>query len=208
MKYCHIIWDFDGTLFDSYPALASAFQQALRMQGIAEPLDEILTQMKQSMGQAHRFYREKYQLEPDFFARYEALRIPAEEEGTRPFPGIVRLCKNIVSAGGRNYLFTHRGKTTEYFMEKYDLMSSFSELITSQEGFPRKPDPTGILHLMQAHHFPANSAVMIGDRDLDLLAGKNAGIAACYFAENDHHTDYADWQVSSAAELRDFLFDQ
>ena len=36
MKYRHLIWDFDGTLFDTYPRICRAYQKALADAGIAE----------------------------------------------------------------------------------------------------------------------------------------------------------------------------
>lgn len=44
---------------------------------------------------------------------------------------------------------------------------------------------------------------MIGDRELDLLAGKNAGISACYFLQDDNlDTDVADYVVRYIKELK------
>ncbi|MDW2886482.1 hypothetical protein [Exiguobacterium artemiae] len=31
--YRHVIWDFDGTLFDTYPVMATVLQEMLRGQG-------------------------------------------------------------------------------------------------------------------------------------------------------------------------------
>ncbi|HWT26865.1 MAG TPA: HAD hydrolase-like protein [Mobilitalea sp.] len=39
--YKHIIWDFDGTLFDTYPAMGSVFKEMLKEIEIVEDLDEI-----------------------------------------------------------------------------------------------------------------------------------------------------------------------
>ena len=35
MKYTEFFWDFDGTLFDSYPAMARGFHRALTELGIS-----------------------------------------------------------------------------------------------------------------------------------------------------------------------------
>ncbi|HAX98844.1 MAG TPA: phosphoglycolate phosphatase, partial [Candidatus Atribacteria bacterium] len=42
MKYTEYIWDFDGTLFDTYPVMVKAFQRALRELGIEEKPDTLL----------------------------------------------------------------------------------------------------------------------------------------------------------------------
>jgi len=46
--YKHIIWDFDGTLFDTYPVMGSIFKKMLEEERIVESLDEILKHMKES----------------------------------------------------------------------------------------------------------------------------------------------------------------
>ena len=33
MRYRHIIWDFDGTLFDTYPVMARAFTETMNEAG-------------------------------------------------------------------------------------------------------------------------------------------------------------------------------
>ena len=45
----HVIWDFDGTLFDTYPVMAKIFKELLEKEGIEEPLDEIKQHMQVSM---------------------------------------------------------------------------------------------------------------------------------------------------------------
>lgn len=45
----------------------------------------------------------------------------------------------------------------------------------------RKPDPTALRHLMQTHGMNQNACLMICDRDIDLMAGRNAGIHTCLF---------------------------
>lgn len=40
----NILWDFDGTIFDTYPTIVKAFKELLTDQTISE--DDILKQMK------------------------------------------------------------------------------------------------------------------------------------------------------------------
>ncbi len=205
MRFRHIIWDFDGTLFDSYPALATAFQLALEERGISVPIGEILPLMKISMTHARGYYKERYGLDDAFFARYEELRTGAEERDTRPFDGAVELCRAVCAQGGANYLFTHRGDSTGYFMEKFGLTELFSELVTSRQGFSRKPSPEAILYLMEKYGFRPEEAVMLGDREIDMRAAKNAGISACFFAEPGGEPTPWDCRVSGIPDLYEAL---
>lgn len=97
MKYEHIIWDFDGTLFNTYPAMAAAFSRTLSEYGIDESVRAIKSYMKVSAGYAKQHYKKLYSLEDSFFERYEILQRNYEIENAEPFDGIY---KN----GGKNYL--------------------------------------------------------------------------------------------------------
>ena len=180
MRYPHVIWDFDGTLVDTYPAMAEAARRTLLLCGIHEPADEIMAQMKISITHALQYYGTKYPLSKGFVAEYEATRKELEREWSRPFPGVAVLCKRIVAAGGSNYICTHRGESLWPMMECCGLSGYFADATISADKFPRKPDPAAVLHLLAKHAIAPERAIMVGDREIDILAGKNAGIAACF----------------------------
>jgi len=46
---------------------------------------------------------------------------------------------------------------------------------------------------------------MIGDRDLDILAARNAGIHSCYYADGGKPSAIAEYSVSSHGELYKIL---
>lgn len=201
MKYKHIIWDFDGTLFDTYPAMAEAFSRMLSEYGINEPAKAIKSYMKISAGYAKRHYKKLYSLEDGFFERYAILQRKYEIENAKPFDGVVELCHNICKCGGRNYLFTHRGESAQYFIDKFELTEYFTELVTSKYNFPRKPSPEAIQYLISKYGISQKEALMIGDRDLDILSAKNAGIRSCYIMDGEKPLETADVNVDCTTDL-------
>lgn len=205
MRFKHIIWDYDGTLFNSYPVMSAAFNDALIERSIVEPMDTIISFMKTSMGDTVKHYKEKHRLDDAFFERFRILNTQAEKENTKPFDGIVELCNTICKCGGKNYLLTHRGESALYFMEKFNIITNFTELITSKQNFPRKPSPEAILYLMNKYGFSHDESIMIGDRDLDILSAKNAGIHTCYFIDGNEISDIAEYNITSFSELYNIL---
>jgi HAD superfamily hydrolase (TIGR01509 family) len=157
------------------------------------------------MGHAAQYYNERYPLGEDFWARFRELRKTAELERTKPFDGIIELCHEIKRAGGSNYLLTHRGESAKYFLEKYGMLSDFDDFITADQKFPRKPSPDAILYLMEKHGFAPDNALMVGDRGIDILAGKNAGIHTCYFMGGGEPFGGAEYSIESFAELSAIL---
>ena len=56
----NVIWDFDGTLFNSYPYLAGALKDALAMHGIEEDLNAIIEKFMDCERAALEFFGAKY----------------------------------------------------------------------------------------------------------------------------------------------------
>ncbi|QTM98219.1 HAD-IA family hydrolase [Sediminibacillus dalangtanensis] len=199
--YKHIIWDFDGTLFDTYPVMAKIFQELLQERGREEPVENIVKQLKVSMSAALNYYEKKYQIDEEFKASYQARRREVEADSSKPFAGITEVCKYIHSTDRKNYLYTHRGESSIRLLEKFGLDGYFSDFITSQNGFERKPSPAAIRHLIKKHGIVPTEAIMIGDRDLDLIAAKNAGISACYYTELEDTNPHAEYIIKDFQQL-------
>ncbi|MCR8849355.1 HAD-IA family hydrolase [Rossellomorea sp. SC111] len=199
--YKHIIWDFDGTLFDTYPVMAGSFKETLEINGIDEPLEDIMKKMKVSVTYALNHYGEKYGIGDEFITAYNTRRKEVEFDLSKPFEGIAEICKFIHETGRKNYLYTHRGESAITMLENYGLKDYFTDFITSEHGFERKPSPNAIQHLIRTHNIEHSEAIMIGDRDLDLESGKNAGISSCYFTDERVENPHADYVVTSAEEL-------
>lgn len=202
--YTHIIWDFDGTLFDTYPVMAGVLRDMLEEIGIHEPLEAILRNMKVSITYAMKVYGDKYGITASFLQDVNQRSREAELKRCKPYEGINELCKYIASTGRFNYLYTHRGETAIRFLKKYELYGYFRDFITSQQGFPRKPDPEALNYLARKYDMKREETLMIGDRDLDIMAAVNAGIKSCYFKELDTDIN-ADHTIVSFGELYDIL---
>lgn len=70
-----------------------------------------------------------------------------------------------------------------------------------------KPSPDGILKLLSHWQAAAAEAVMVGDSQFDLMAGRNAGTATAYFDQSGEFPwgEYADVQVQNLGALVDLV---
>lgn len=202
--YRHIIWDFDGTLFDTYPVMGKVLQEMLSELGIDEPLAIILKYMKVSMTHAIQHYIDQYQVTEAFLKEYKRRSNEAELSVSRPFDGIAELLSYIQASGRYNYLYTHRGESALQLLDKFGLKNYFRDFITSKQGFARKPCPDAITYLIDTHRMKHEEAIMIGDRDLDIQAAVNAGIRTCYFREYGESVK-ADYEITSFPQLSDII---
>lgn len=205
--YKHIIWDFDGTLFDTYAVMAKAAQLTLQEYGWDEPLEDIIRLMKISMPHAFNYFSQKYPTDEAFIESYENRRRRMELKECKPYPGVVEICKYIHETGRYNYINTHRGISTYQFLKDYHLEEYFRESVTSQNGLERKPSPQAIEYLMEKYKIKPEEAIMIGDRELDILAGKNAGISACFFDDQGGKCPVADCNIKDIQQLYKIIDD-
>ena len=194
MRYTHFFWDFDGTLYDTYGRITRALVKGLKDMGIETDFDTAFLRVKRSLGDAFRMYLAEHpevNIAPEDAMAY--YRRHSETEGLdsiRPYPGCEEVLRAVVEKGGKNYLYTHRGQSGIDALERDDLAKYFTDFVTSQDGFPAKPAPDALNYLCEKHGLDKDKCIMVGDRDIDLDAGKNAGMAGALTDENHLYDDY------------------
>jgi phosphoglycolate phosphatase-like HAD superfamily hydrolase len=202
----NIIWDVDGTLFDTYPAISRAFRAALHEFGEDASLERITALARDSLGHCTTTLVEEYRLDE---ARFEAA-VDRHYESTKPedqppFPGAKEVCEHICQVGGQNVIVTHRGpQGTAELLSASGLSGLFSGCITRADAYPRKPDPASFNAIIERHGLTRAATMSIGDRDIDVLAGKAAGIVTCFFGQATAGVD-ADLAITDFGELADLL---
>ena len=176
----HFIWDFDGTLMDTYPNIIRYLRLALQECGCDAPDDEILEKMMETIPFAIRFYSDQFNI-PDLRERY---REKYKQESTDPvavFPYIPEVLRAIRTMGGHNYIFTNRGDSIYPMLEKAGILDEFEEIVTAASpNFVVKPAPDVILYLMEKYGGTTEDTVMVGDRGCDLDSGYRAGCKTCH----------------------------
>lgn len=199
----HLFWDFDGTLYDSYPQITHAFVQtldALGQRGLFSET-ELLAALKVSVYYAACQCAQRAGLEPsnvmDVFHRYHA-----QEAAFPPYEGLESCLRTLHAAGIRHYLYTHRDWRAVAQLKQDGLWPLFTDSVTRQDGFADKPAPDALLALMARNNALPNECAMVGDRDIDILAGHNAGMRGVLFDPGGFYPKLkAEWRVSSMAEL-------
>lgn len=206
IRYTDVLWDFDGTLFNTYPGMVNAFRLALLDSGVEADPKEILEFMKVSARDAAKHYSEMYQLREDFMEKFQAYDRNVKPESAIPFNYAKEICESIVSAGGRNFIVTHRGGTTQKFLKYQDMLDLFTEIVTKHNGFKRKPHPEAFLYLIEKYHINKDKALIVGDREYEILAAKEAGVRSCLYDTNNIVSNVVpDYNISSLKELENII---
>ncbi len=178
MKYTSYIWDFDGTLLDTYPHIASAFEAIMDRDNIKYEHEDVLRALYVNFGVC----RDKYGLTKEQYADVMALeRSFAHKPCPTPYSGTAAVLRAICEAGGRNFLYTHRNSLAWTYLRVWGLDKYFAGGVDSTMNFPHKPAPDGIEYICRAFSLDKEQTVMIGDRGIDVASGVNAGCVGCLF---------------------------
>lgn len=166
------LWDLDGTLLDSYPVILNSLKTVLKAQNM--PISETLGE--EILRSSVRAYLGTDELFSLYYAENER-----HQSDVKAMPGALETLKALSERGDKHFVYTHRGGSAFTVLEQNGLLPFFTEVLTAESGFPRKPDPTALLFLMEKHGFSADEACYVGDRALDIEAAKNAGIPAILY---------------------------
>lgn len=203
----HAIWDFDGTLLDSYPAMVRAFVAGAADYGIAIPPARALTLMKENLRYCCEIIsRETGVAVEDLIAAFRRHEQTELAQGLPPVEGIPEALAGLHQRGVRHYVATHRDLQCRELLAKAGLDRYFTGYVTAEDALPRKPAPDMLLRLMDRHSLDPASCVMIGDRPLDTEAGMAAGILSVLLdMEGRFPGAKCDIRIASAADLLAFI---
>ena len=210
MKYQHFFWDFDGTLYDTYGRITRAAANALREIGVSLTAEEVYPVAKRSLFVVCAKWAEPLGCSYDqFLDIYHRFSEQEGAESVRPFPGALEVLRAVVSRGGKNYLYTHRSGSVFRWLAYDGITDLFTETITTLDGFPSKPAPDALNYLVSKHSLNLQECVMVGDRDIDLDAAKNAHMPCALFDPEDFYPDYdTPWRFHTMEELKKALIEQ
>lgn len=80
--------------------------------------------------------------------------------------------------GIQNFVFTHKSDNAFQVLTDLGIIQHFTEILTSDSGFARKPSPEALLYLIDKYQLDKGTTYYIGDRLLDAEAAIHAGISS------------------------------
>ncbi len=175
-----LIFDLDGTLIDSKRDIANAVHWTLRELGLPQiPDEEIYTYVGngvrplilKSVGEHAEDFKKALKVFKDYYQIHLL-------DHTTPFEGVRELLAHFHAK--KKAVFTNKPQYfTDPILKGLRLDHYFEAVIGSDAGFPKKPDPAVIHHLLKQFDCPPGQAMLIGDSKVDIETGKNAGILTC-----------------------------
>ncbi|MBR0295154.1 MAG: HAD family hydrolase [Bacilli bacterium] len=207
-KYKLYLFDFDGTLFNTYPALCMVYKMAFKAFGVEVSDEEVRTFSREPIPDSYqrkgldmKYFWDFVKVINYYLNGEESVNLTEVFEDTVKFHDYVK--KNNIQIG----IVTSNNipHVKDIYKAKGIDCSHFAVFVGNQEAQTPKPDPLPILTALKMVNYDGDlmDVVYIGDSPNDALAAKNAKIDAYLL---DRHNEYADQPYKIIHSLLD-LFD-
>ena len=181
-----VIFDLDGTLIDSRLDLIHSVNAMLRHFHRPElPGDVVasyvgdgapmLVRRALADPEDEKFLKEAL----DFFLAYYREH---KLDYTKAYPGIPELLEQIGSNGAQRKMAVLSNKPvnpSRAIIEALGLAGFFVQVYGGNSFETKKPDPLGVKTLLRETGTSPDHAMIVGDSSIDVLTGRNSGIATC-----------------------------
>jgi phosphoglycolate phosphatase len=178
-----LVFDLDGTLVDSQRDLAESANQMLASYG-APPL--AVGAVAGMVGNGARILVERAlsaaglnSAEPGALARFLDIYDRELLVHTRPYPGIVPALEAASRLAPVAVLTNKPENPTKRLLDAFGLSPLVRWVIGGDSGYPRKPDPAGLLSLVSAAGVALDATLLVGDSMVDVETGRRAGVRVC-----------------------------
>lgn len=204
LRWNTILFDLDGTLIDTIADLADATEVVLHELGRGDGTDAPIysfDQYRLFVGNGARKLVERAMGEGSAeqeidaaFARFLEIYDRNFCIKTAPYDGIYALLDELTKRGYKLGIVTNKPETqarklAELLFDKYPFACVYGGAV---EGRPHKPDPQVVRLALQDLNATAEETLFVGDSDVDIHTGHNAGMVAAGVT----------WGFRGEAELR------
>ena len=191
MQKTAFIWDLDGTLLDSYEAILSGIEETYAQFSIPydkEQVREFI--LKFSVQDLLEQVAEERKLDVEVLNQVRAQSLAEKNAQVVLMPGAREMLGWADETGIQQFVYTHKGDNAFAILRDLGLESYFTEILTSQSGFARKPSPEAAIYLLDKYQLNPDNTYYIGDRTLDVEFAQNSGIQSLNFLESTYEGNH------------------
>lgn len=170
-----VLFDWDGTLLDSYASDARSYLAMFRALGIPWSLDDL-----------------KLHYSPNWLRVYEAANLPRDKwdeayrlwhqanDSERPslLPGVRQVIEFLLPRFDLGIVTSGTRERVRRQLDEFQLASAFSVCVFAEDAPRRKPDPAPLQLALQRMGVEPRDSVYVGDTPEDVLMSRSAGVRA------------------------------
>jgi phosphoglycolate phosphatase len=212
MKFSHFCFDLDGTIVNSFPTIYKCTlktlnsldivtipEEKLFYNMIGHHFSDIFTELKINVTDIEGFIN----LYKTFYFDYM--------EHSVLYPGIANTLAALKKEGMKISLLTTKAQDqADKIIDHFSLRSFFDSVYGRRSGLQIKPHPEPLLKICEELNAAPSETLMVGDSELDIRCGKNAGAKTCavsygYRTMEILQNEYPDFLIDNFEDLRSVL---
>ncbi|MGN0908125.1 MAG: HAD family hydrolase [Succinivibrio sp.] len=186
MRFDTVLFDLDGTLFDTAPDIYAACNRTLEEFGYAKASEELLgpglpygMRAMLRLALPQRDWPKAERGSP-MYREFDRLYTQNSHELTRPFPGIEKLVLDLGRCGIRTGVVTNKYMhMVRALFAAFPFTSQFKSVVGGDSASKAKPDPEPIWMAARECGSEPSRTLYVGDLRSDVDAARNAGAASC-----------------------------
>ena len=173
MKEYTIIFDFDGTLADSFPLMVAVFNKMASKYHYAEVSDEAVAILRGRSAREVIAGLQIPKMKLPFIYREGRKLFQKEIDSIKPFPGITEMLTMLHKEYALGIVTSNATPTVKSFIEKYHL--EVFDFIYSEKNIFGKGKV--LRNVLKTYALPSQKVVYVGDEVRDIDAARSSGIA-------------------------------
>lgn len=177
MPFRAVLFDFDGTLADSFGPITASTNDVRRQYGLPD-LSEAVVREYVGLGLANLMET----LVPsapveEAVARYREHHVSVMFRDTRLLPGVAETLATLQHRGYRQAVCSNkRVDFTRRLVHDFGLERHFEAILGPEDVGVPKPDPAMLLEALRRLEVSANETIYVGDMAIDVQVARAAGI--------------------------------
>ncbi|MFO7796065.1 MAG: HAD family hydrolase [Promethearchaeati archaeon] len=227
-NYKGIIFDLDGVIYDITNAITKAVEDGVEKYKLEVKIDDVLQEIAHLIEEIQHYpvpkiilnsydllkveflkdmsYMNKLRIAIFLFNQFNEYR-----EDSTIFDGIDILIEDIDKKDLKLAILTNnKSQYAKEILEKFNLTKYFPTIFGFNDVSEVKPDPEGILKIIEKWKIKPEDTIFIGDMSTDVDAGKAAGVTMVCVASGlakreDLQEHNPDFLVDNAKELKNLL---
>ena len=188
--FCVVVFDYDGTLFDTRPAIVHCIQRTFAEAGWPLPdVDAIAATVKTGIPLHDTLTALEQQLEGDrttlekMVGVYRRIYLAEAAPFLKPYLGVSETLQKLSGDGIKSLVISNKGSAAIHKSLDESGLSPFVDMVFGDEpNLPKKPDPAVLTGHILPHYADLlkDQILIVGDTETDILFAKAAGIASCW----------------------------
>ena len=182
MSYRVALFDLDGTVLDTLQDLANSTNAALQMHGFpTRTTDEVRRFVGNGIAKLIERAVPTGTDAPTCEAVLESFKAHYKAhcaDLTKPYDGVLQMLQALREAGVKTAVISNKADFAVQELAVHYFNGLFDFALGERADIAKKPAPDMVYHVLEQLGATADSAVFIGDSDVDILTAKNAGLPA------------------------------